>query len=120
MMQQAEHILCLCMYYCSSAKWESISSRYKISKYDSTLYVGMVQGVSNSQYIGIGIKLRKLSKTTKRRLRHYTIEPDAPSTSVSSSARNPRSPISSKDLSQNPPSLNDSPADPVDPNELTF
>ena len=37
-------------------------------EYDSTLYVGMVQGVSNSQYIGIGTKSRKASKTAKTRL----------------------------------------------------
>ena len=30
-----------------------------IREYDSTLYLGMVQGVSNSQYIGIGTKLLK-------------------------------------------------------------
>ena len=31
-----------------------------IREYDSTLYVGMVQGVSNSQCIGIGTKLRSV------------------------------------------------------------
>ena len=47
-------------------------------------------------------------------------EPDAPSTSVSLSAHNPRSPILSEDSPRNLPSVNDSPADPAvpaDPNE---
>ena len=41
---------------------------WHIREYDSTLYVGMVQGVSNLQCIGIGTKLRKVSKTAKMRL----------------------------------------------------
>ena len=45
-----------------------------IREYDSTLYVGMVQGVSNSQYIGIGAKSRKASKTAKTRLRRAKYE----------------------------------------------
>ena len=45
-----------------------------IREYDSTLYVGMVQGVSNSQYIGIGTKTRKASKTAKTRLRRAKYE----------------------------------------------
>ena len=45
-----------------------------IREYDSTLYVGMVQGVSNSQYIGIGTKSRKASKTAKTRLRRAKYE----------------------------------------------
>ena len=39
-----------------------------IRKYDSTLCVGMVQGVSNSQYIGIGTKSRKAPKSPKTKL----------------------------------------------------
>ena len=39
-----------------------------IREYDSTLYVGMVQGVYNSQYKGIRTKSRKALKTTKTRL----------------------------------------------------
>ena len=35
---------------------------------DSTLYVGMVQGVSNSQYTGIGAKSRNAPKTAKTKL----------------------------------------------------
>ena len=45
-----------------------------IREYNSTLYVGMVQGVSNSQYIGIGMKSRKASKTAKTRLRRAKYE----------------------------------------------
>ena len=45
-----------------------------IREYDSTLYVGMVQGVSNTQYIGIGTKSRKASKTAKARLRRAKYE----------------------------------------------
>ena len=45
-----------------------------IREYDSTLYVGMVQGVSNSQYIGIGTSSRKASKTAKTRLRRAKYE----------------------------------------------
>ena len=39
-----------------------------IREYDSTLYVEMVQGVLNSQYIGIGTKSRKAPKTAKTRI----------------------------------------------------
>ena len=46
----------VCMYLC-------------IREYDSTLYVGMVQGVSNSQYIGMETKSRKASKTAQTKLR---------------------------------------------------
>ena len=35
----------------------------------STLYVGMVQGVSFSLYIGIGVKSQNTQKTGERRLR---------------------------------------------------
>ena len=45
-----------------------------IREYDSTLYVGMVQGVSNSQYIGIGTKSRKAAKTAKTRFRRAKYE----------------------------------------------
>ena len=45
-----------------------------IGEYDSTLYVGMVQGVSNSQYTAIGTKSRKASKTAKMRLRRAKYE----------------------------------------------
>ena len=33
-----------------------LKSEHTIREYDSTLYVGMVQGASNSQYIDIGMK----------------------------------------------------------------
>ena len=41
---------------------------HPIREYDSTVYVGMLQGVSNLLYIGIGTKSRKVPKTTKTRL----------------------------------------------------
>ena len=46
-----------------------------IREYNSTLYVGKIQGVSDSQYIGIGTKLQKTPKTAKTRLRRvkYTL-----------------------------------------------
>ena len=39
-----------------------------IRESESTLYVGMVQGVSNSQYIGIGTKSRKAPKNAQTTL----------------------------------------------------
>ena len=51
-----------------SGETDLIGRKGVIREYDSTLYVGMVQGVSNSQYIGIGTKSRKASKTAKTRL----------------------------------------------------
>ena len=57
---------------CASVTY--IHSQLIIREYDSTLYVGMVQGVSNSQYIGIGTKSRKASKTAKTRLRRAKYE----------------------------------------------
>ena len=52
----------------------TITASQLIREYDSTLNVGMVQGVSNSQYIGIGTKSRKASKTIKTKLRRAKYE----------------------------------------------
>ena len=45
-----------------------------VSESTIVLYVGMVQDVSNSQYIGIGTKTRKASKNAKTRLRRAKYE----------------------------------------------
>ena len=61
--------------YRSNSQWlDNLSSKclrgtfYTIREYNSTFYVGMVQGVSNSQYIDMKTKSRKALKTTKTKL----------------------------------------------------
>ena len=59
---------------CSDTRIYLRNFEIRIREYDSTLYVGMVQGVSNSQYIDIGTNSRKASKTAKTRLRRAKYE----------------------------------------------
>ena len=55
--------------FCSVVLWGFPSDAlHEVSEHDSTLYVGMIQGVSKSQYIGIGTKSRKAPKTAKTKL----------------------------------------------------